>query len=705
MRKKLLQGLAVGLCATALALGLWAAGWLDRLEWLSWDARVQLLARPGPATGGIRLILLDQNSLDWGKEQGYGWPWPRTIYQRVVDYCRRQGAASIMFDVVFTEPSAYGVEDDLTFAAAISNAGMFAGTVVLGSDVGSETAWPEFAHAPEALKGPAPEWLARAAMPTAAFPTPEIAAAAARLGNVQATPDPDGIFRRVRPFVLFDGRPVPALGAASFLAARRDSLPVFEPGGVRLGSRHVPVGPDGGAILRYRGPISVYSNHNAAAVVRSQLAYEEGVAPLIPGSNVYAGCHVVFGFTAPGLYDLRPTPVNRKGVYPGLGIQATLLDNLLSGDFMRAAQTPAAAALIVLFGVLWGLAASACRNARETVAAFLIALPIPALAALWAYARGWWLPFAAPEAATALALVGAVLVNYATEGRQKRFIKGAFQQYLNEDVIRQLLQDPGRLKLGGEMRTLSIFFSDLQGFTSISEGLNPEQLISLMNEYLTAMTDIIQEEGGTLDKYEGDAIIAFWNAPLAQDDHAVRAVRAALRCQAKLADMRPGLAQRLNRDLFMRIGLNTGPVVVGNMGSHKRFNYTIMGDAANLASRLEGINKQFGSFTLISEAVRDAVGGAFPVREISRVAVVGRKAPIRVFEPMLPPDFEARRADLDAFAGALKSFYRGDFAAARAAFEKLRDGDPVSGAYARKCRALEAEQPASWDGVWVMTEK
>lgn len=705
MKKKLFQGLAIGLAAAAVALALWKAGWLDRLEWLSWDARVQLLARPGPATGGIRLILLDQNSLDWGKELGYGWPWPRTIYQRIVDYCRRQGAVSVTFDVVFTEPSTYGVDDDRTFADAITNAGMFAGTVVLGSDVGSQTNWPAFAPAPAALKNALPKWLAGAAMPTAAFPIPEVGAAAARLGNVQATPDPDGIFRRIRPFVLFDARPVPALGVAALLAARPDAKVTFDPDGARIGGRLIPVGADGSAILRYRGPIGVYSNHNAAAVVRSQVAYEQGEAPLIPGSNVYAGCHVIFGFTATGLYDLRPTPVNRKGVYPGLGIQATLLDNLLAGDFMRMAPGAAAAIMVAFFGILWGVATIACRNARETTAVFALALPLPAAAALAAYARGWWLPFAAPEAATALALVGAVLLNYATEGRQKRFIKGAFQQYLNEDVIRQLLQDPGRLKLGGEMRTLTIFFSDLQGFTAISEGLNPEQLTSLMNEYLTAMTDIIQEEGGTLDKYEGDAIIAFWNAPLPQEDHAMRAVRAALRCQAKLADMRPDLARRLNKNLFMRIGLNTGPVVVGNMGSHKRFNYTILGDAANLASRLEGINKQFNSFTLISEDTRAAIGKAFPAREISRVAVVGRKTAIRVFEPMLPEEFEARRAGLDAFAAALASFYRGDFAVARAAFEALQNADPVSAAYARKCREIEANPPGSWDGVWVMTEK
>ncbi len=226
------------------------------------------------------------------------------------------------------------------------------------------------------------------------------------------------------------------------------------------------------------------------------------------------------------------------------------------------------------------------------------------------------------------------MVNYSTEGRQKRYIKNAFKQYLSPAVIEQLISHPERLKLGGERRELSIFFSDLQGFTSISEGLSPEELTALLNEYLSAMTDIIQEEGGTVDKFEGDAIIAFWNAPLDLDDHALRAVRSALRCQESLARMRPAFRERVGKDLYMRIGINTGPAVVGNMGSHSRFDYTVLGDAVNLAARLEGINKQFKTYTMISQATLEQMADAFPVRELSRVAVVGRKEPVTVYEPM-----------------------------------------------------------------------
>jgi adenylate cyclase len=262
------------------------------------------------------------------------------------------------------------------------------------------------------------------------------------------------------------------------------------------------------------------------------------------------------------------------------------------------------------------------------------------------------------------------------------------------------------LKLGGERRELTIFFSDLQGFTSISEGLSPEDLTALLNEYLSAMTDIIQEEGGTIDKYEGDAIIAFWNAPLEQPDHAVRGVRAALRCQGKLSAMRPDIHARIGKDMLMRIGMNSGPAVVGNMGSRTRFDYTMLGDAVNLAARLEGVNKQFRTYTMVSATTVERTSGAFPVRELGRVAVVGRKEPVTVYEPMPKQLYEPARDRLKAFAAALAAFYAGEFAKAEEGFTAIAAQDPAAAAYVDKCRALQASPPnGSWNGVWLMTSK
>ena len=219
------------------------------------------------------------------------------------------------------------------------------------------------------------------------------------------------------------------------------------------------------------------------------------------------------------------------------------------------------------------------------------------------------------------------------------------------------------------------------------------------------MTDIIHEEGGTVDKYEGDAIIAFWNAPLPQPDHALRGVRAALRCQETLAELRPEFKLRAGKDLLMRIGMNTGEAVVGNMGSRKRFDYTMLGDSVNLAARLEGVNKQFDTYTMVSGSTYGVVKESFPARELARVAVVGRKEPVTVYEPMMKEEYESKRGDLDSFSQGLHLFYEGHFEEAKDQFSRIADRDPPAARYVDKCGVLLEEKPESWNGVWVMTEK
>ena len=336
----------------------------------------------------------------------------------------------------------------------------------------------------------------------------------------------------------------------------------------------------------------------------------DGKKPVLDPA-VFKDKYVFFGFNAPGLFDLKPTPMS--GVYPGVEVNATMLDNLLSGDFMRSLPVGVTVALLLLLCLGAGVAVSAVSGAGRTALIYVVFIPLAPALGIAAYALGYWLQMLALELGTILSLIGSSLVSYATEGQQKRYIKSAFKQYLSPTIIEELIAHPERLTLGGQKRDLSIFFSDLQGFTSISEVLTPEQLTVLLNDYLSAMTDIIQEEGGTIDKYEGDAIIAFWNAPLTQEDHAVRAVRAALRCQAKLDELRPVFRARVKKDLFKRIGINSGPAVVGNFGSRTKFNYTMLGDAVNLASRLEGVNKQFKTYTMISAMVKERLGDAFPL--------------------------------------------------------------------------------------------
>lgn len=707
--KKSIQGLIVGITGATLALSLWGLGLLDIWEAKTWDWRASVMAKPGKATDDIRLVMLDQNSLDWAeKEMGLTWPWPREIYGAIVNYCRRSRAKALAFDVLFTESSSYGVDDDAAFGNAASEFGRLAGAVFLGKQSGSLTRWPSQIPSPDFKINGLKNWLNHAnsddiIFPRATMAINELAMNSAVLSNVHLDPDPDGIYRRIKLFGVFDDKVLPSLGLGAYLAANPKVQIQIEPGKLTIGGKAVHIDRQGNVILRYRGPSGTHKAYSAAAVLQSEIRSISGEDPTISDKQAFKDKYVLFGFSAPGLYDLRSAPVG--GVYPGVEIQATMLDNFLSGDFIRQAPSVLTAILVIVLALACAASVFFFRSAVGSVAVSATFIVAPAFFALGSYANGFWLPMVVQETAVGFSIAIALVVQYTTEGRQKRFIKSAFKQYLSPHVIEQLIQHPERLKLGGERRTLSIFFSDLEGFTSISEGLAPEELTALLNDYLSAMTDIIQEEGGTVDKYEGDAIIAFWNAPLEVPEHATRAVRAALRCQADLAKMRIGFKKRIGKDMFMRIGINTGPAVVGNLGSHTRFDYTMLGDAVNLAARLEGVNKQFGTYTMISQSTRDLLQDALAVRELARVAVVGRKEPVTVYEPLFAEEYEVRKDALKIFAKGLALFYKDDFSTALEIFSTIQNLDPAAAAYANKCQMLIETQAQNWHGVWVMTSK
>jgi adenylate cyclase len=701
------RGALVGAAAAVLAAALWLPGVLDGFEATTFDLRARLLARPAATTDRIATILLDQYSLGWASDQGIGWPWPRSLYGMIADFCGKAGAKAFVLDVLYTEETNEDVAQDQQLAAGITANGKVVAAMNLAAHAGQGGAasWPKDLAAPGiAIRGLDGRGPAGIAFPWAQFPLAAVAHSAAVLANTNLPADAaDGVYRREPLFSLFDGRVVPSEALAAWSLAEKGEVSIA-PGRLLVGGKNIPIDDRGRAILRYRGPSLTYPHFTAAAVLQAEQQLLEGKRPDLDPA-VFKDKFVLFGFTAPGLFDLKPTPM--AAAYPGVEVNATMLDNLLAGDFLRSVPAPLTALIIVLVALGAAIAVSTATRATWSVLAYALFLPAIPAAGVAAYAAGVWLPIVPLELAALFALMGASVASYATEGRQKRYIKGAFRQYLSPAVIDELIAHPDRLRLGGERRDLTIFFSDVQGFTSISEVLSPEDLTALLNEYLSAMTDIIQEEGGTIDKYEGDAIIAFWNAPLPQEDHAVRCVRASLRCQTRLAGMRPSVKARIGKDMYARIGVNSGPAVVGNMGSKTRFDYTMLGDNVNLASRLEGVNKQFGTYIMISQATVDRIGGAFPVRELSRVAVVGRKEPVRVYEPMLPAEYAARKPTLDIFAEGLSLYYAGGFAEAARIFATIEAVDPPARSYLRKCAELarDPEVLKDWLGVWVMTEK
>ena len=601
-----------------------------------------------------------------------------------------------------------------------------AGSVFPGQGDGRHQQWPADAPHPSFLfsddKGTTPLPFPR--YTNATMPIPEVAGKAAILCNVHQDPGPDGIYRSLYPLTFFDQKPLPALGLGVYLAAHPESRLVSGAAALLVEdktseTKTIPVDRQGQTLLRFRGPAGTFPTLSAASLLAEELslrAGNDGSKENTGGGNAEGnkgissqgeklrGKYVVFGFSAPGLFDLRPTPMG--GIFSGVEINATLLDNLLGNDFIARISQGKAFSLLILLVILSGvLSACSFGPAMLTGIAFFFAL-LPLTLAGILYQQGLRLELLPLEIGCLITITLAIFLDYQREGKQRRFIKESFRHYLSPHVIEQLIENPERLRLGGNRKELSIFFSDLQGFTTISEGLEPEELTHLLNDYLSAMTDIILEEDGTVDKYEGDAIIAFWNAPIDVPDHAVRAVRAALRCQQKLAELRPRFKKQSGHDLYMRIGINSGPAVVGNLGSSTRFDYTMLGDAVNLAARLEGANKQFGSYLMISQASREQIGDTFPCRELARLTVVGRKEPVRVYEPLLPEHFQGEEVKFQTFSQGREAFYQGNFQEAMTLFAAIADQDPPAAHYLVKCQELnEKGLGENWQGVWTLTSK
>jgi len=544
----------------------------------------------------VALVYVDQYSLGWvEKNLGLSWPWPRELYGVIAEFCAQAEAQA--FDVLFSEASSYGLGDDARCAAAMDRAG----NVVL-------------AEARDARTG---ERLAP-------LPTARVA-----FGRVSGLVDADGVLRRYRP--NGGGQGGDSLGLAALAAGgeRPSALPAETP------------------YLRFSGASPTFPAWNAAEIIASAMAMNAGGKPQIDPAR-FAGSYVFVGFSAPGLLDRQAVPTDPA--MPGAEIHATFVDNALKGRLL--APLPRAAALGAALALAIGAAAAAAFLAAPAAlagaASFLCLLP--PLAGFALYRSGWVSPTGLWLAAGLLAYAAGIILAYEAEGRTRAFLRRSFSQYLAPAVVDELVRNPQGLRLGGEERTISVFFSDIQGFTALSESMPPARLAAFMNSYLSLLTGEILAEGGTVDKYVGDAIVAFWNAPMSQPDHAERAVRAALRCQAALAASAERFAALGAAVPATRIGVHTGRAIVGNMGSPSRFNYTALGDVVNTASRLEEANKATGTSILVSgETVRacgeanPAAGAPMPAprsaplafRRLGELSVRNRLAPVEVWEPRL----------------------------------------------------------------------
>jgi len=535
--------------------------------------------------------------------------------------------------------------------------------------------------------------------------------AASATGHLYPELDFDGVSRRVPMYVAYEEGYYEAMALAVtriYLGNQPAKLYTQDLGNnildvpsVQTGQLVVPLDDRMSALIPYRGPGggAVYRYISATDVIRGTLPADE-----------LKGKIVIVGTSAQGLLDLRSTPVDPA--YPGVEVHANLISGFLDGAIMHKPATVLALHVITILLLGLPLAILLPRLSALTSTAAAIAL-IVLLVALNLYAwkaQHFVLDIAAPFMMLALLYLLNMAWGFFMETRSRRLITGLFGTYVPKELVAQMSKNPEEYSMRGESRDMTVLFSDVRDFTSISEGLSPEGLKDLMNTYLTAMTEVIQEKRGTIDKYIGDLVMAFWGAPLADTDHAIHGVEAALAMQKRIRGLDDEFVKRGWPILNAGVGLNCGEMNVGDMGSKFRRAYTVMGDSVNIASRLEGLTKEYGVGILVTEHIVKAAQGIV-YREIDRVVVKGRQEGIPIFEPIgkVGEVLDTTLAELDKFHRALEWYRKQRWNEAEEAMKNLRFAAPDSKLYKLYLKRIEhfrANTPGpAWNGLWVWTSK
>lgn len=659
------------------------------------DARFQIRGTRVPPNR-IALAVIDNKSI---KEIGR-WPWSREVFARFIDGLKSYGAKVSVLDIVFSEPQ--GNRQDMALASAIDNAGQVVMGYFFRNDRQNISAISvEQLAAARVTNLDLPE--NQATLPITEFSSvdaniPVLAQGAADFGFFNQIADSDGLFRKSPLLLLFDGNIYPSLALKALQQAGFGEISLKAgPEGVQsvaVGNRAIAVNDRGELSLDYYGPSGSFLTFSAADIINKRLPAEA-----LRDKIVFVGA------TEVGIYDLRATPFD--SALPGLDIHATIAANTIEGRFLFNNKNTVRLeiATLILFtlalslllawspGTALGLVLSSATVSFFLVANYLLFSRFHQNASILYPMMGMLLSTVSAESYRNLVLE-----------RKGRYLKKAFCNYVSADLVSEILKNPDSLRLGGEKREITILFSDIRGFTTLSEQLSPEELVGLLNEYLSPMTRIVMDERGTLDKYIGDAVMAIYNAPLNVEAHAAHACRTALKMLEQLKLLNRAYESRGLSSIDIGIGINTGDAIVGNMGADFRFDYTAIGDNVNLASRLEGLNKYYGTHTLVSHATRQQVNDpGLLFREIDLVQVKGKLKPVPLYELM-----SGGEQITEPFTSALDLYREGRFAEARAAFTPMATAgaDPVSILYLERCSEFMSNPPpADWNGVFVARTK
>lgn len=608
-----------------------------------------------PPSPELLIVGIDEASF---QQLHLSWPWPRSLHARLIDRLSAEGARLIVFDVIFSEPS--DPANDAAMASSIKRAGnvLLAGT----NDYTNDKLFSRIISV----------------RPLSLFAEPAIGT-----GLAMIEPDSDGVVRHLA--LRIDGKPT--LAASAILALGKPELV-----------------PEQGGLINFTGP-----TRSIDTLSYAQILDDEHPVPQsrIRGKIVLIGRMLQASPAPLSQTDLFPTPFfNSSGAYTsGVEIHANIIDNLLTGRWIRAIPVRVKLVTCFIYFLAFSLLIAFVSPLRGFIGLSASGLGLTALCYWLFCALDFWMPPVIFVFGSASIYTTNVALQYLAEARQKRWLRNAFNRYVSSAVVESIVKSPGSLKLGGQEIQATIFFSDLADFTSFSENLMPKDLVELLNEYFTPMTQIIMEHKGGVDKFIGDAIMAFWGAPLPLENHARHACEAALEMKAAINCLWEGRRRRNYPLLEARMGIHSGPVVAGNVGSGERFNYTVLGDTVNLASRLEGANKFYGTTILISEDTFRLAGSAFLTREIDSIKVKGRKVPVKVYE-LIGKSGEIEPEFLDIFAKGLEAYRNRLWDRAEAHFFSIASKDPPSRTYLERCRHYKTSPPPEdWDGIFIPNSK
>ena len=532
----------------------------------------------------------------------------------------------------------------------------------------------------------------------------EISDAADLSGYFNMSPDDDGVVRWLHTVLKFKDTlyaPLSLVTVSAFLDNPL-SINIDEYGvkNIQIGHLTIPTDESGRFLINYRGKIKSFPHISVTDILRGKVPH-----------NKLKNKIVIIGATAIGIYDLRVTPFGN--VFPGVEIHANIADSILAQDFLYKPKWSAIfdVLAILLAGLFLGIVLPRVEVIQGVIAGLLVFMGYILFCQYLFSKHGIVLNLVYPLSVILLIYVSITVFRYFMETRKKRFIKNAFSTYLAPAVVNQLIESPGNLELGGEDRNITAFFSDVQGFTSISEALTPNELVELLNEFLTEMTDIILKHEGTVDKFEGDAIIAFFGAPNVLQNHAEITCNACIKMQKRLAELREKWKENGKPPLKMRIGLCTGSAVVGNMGSENRMDYTMMGDTVNTAARLEGINKIYGIYSLISETTYRAAGGRIATREIDTINVVGKKEPVTIYQLLghASDVNDVMQKTNEYYAEGLQAYRNQDWDKAILSFKAALNISPDDGpskTMINRCNEYRIDPPGdNWNGSYTAKSK